>query len=93
MRAQAEIVAMIARLEGDIWAQGWDPSLDAASKALAWALGDTPTDLEALVRNWVDRPEADRRREWIARGGDPDLWPTDANVVALSAPGAWEAER
>lgn len=86
MRAHDEIVAMVARLEGDIWAQGWDPSLDAASKALAWAIGSTPVDLDALVRLWVDRPEEDRRREWLARGGDPEQWPTDANVVALSAP-------
>lgn len=86
MRNPSEISVMVARLEGDIWAQGWDPALDAASKALQWAMADTVIDFGAFVLGLIDRPEDDRRREWIARGGDPDLWPTDVAVVPISAP-------
>jgi hypothetical protein len=77
MRSPEEIGAMRDRFEDNIIEHGWDSSIDAASRALEWVLGDTPWDGEVLFRRWMGRPDADRRRDWIARGGDPDGWPIE----------------
>lgn len=71
MKSQDEIAAMIERLDDNIREHGWDASVDAAMRALEWAMGATWPDLDA----YMERPDAERRREWIARGGDPQHWP------------------
>lgn len=71
-RSADEIQAMIYRLDDNIFDHGWDASVDAAMRALEWASGSrTGANVEAYMR----RPDASRRREWIARGGDPEDWP------------------
>lgn len=64
---------MSERLEDDIRVKGWDLSISAAITALDWVLRGEPFNggLEALM----ERPEGERRAEWIARGGNPDDWP------------------
>ncbi len=74
MKSAEEVDAMRARLEENIREHGWDPAVDAASRALEWVLGNTPTDGERLFRLWMERPEEKRRRDWIAGGGDPAEW-------------------
>lgn len=71
MRTPDEIIAMIDRLSGDIDQHGWDASVDAAYRALEWVMGATWPDLD----HYMKRPDAARRAEWIARGGDPQHWP------------------
>jgi len=71
MRSPDEIAAMIERLSNDIDDHGWDASVDAAYRALEWAMGATWPNLD----HYMARPDAERRREWIARGGDPQHWP------------------
>lgn len=73
MRTPDEIRAMAERLDEDIHAHGWDASVDAAMRALEWALGADWPNLAA----YMERPDADRRREWIARGGNPEHWPQE----------------
>lgn len=75
MRKAEEIAAMRNRLEENIREHGWDPAVDAASRALEWVLDNTPTNSERLFRLWMERSDSDRRGEWIARGGDPKDWP------------------
>lgn len=77
MRSLQEISAMRDALEDDIIEHGWDASVDAASRALEWVLDNTPLDGEAILRRFMERPDAERRREWIARGGDPKGWPDE----------------
>lgn len=72
MRTPDEIQAMAERLDDNIREHGWDASVDAAQRALEWALGTTGTP---VIELWMQRPDAERRREWIARGGDPAHWP------------------
>ncbi|MGI5286620.1 hypothetical protein ACQEVF_25230 [Nonomuraea polychroma] len=74
MKTPEEITAMIARLEDDIRERGYEASLDGACRALEWVLGNTPLDFEKYISSSLEKPEADRRREWIARGGDPADW-------------------
>lgn len=71
MRARDEITSLAQALEANICDKGWDPSVDGAATALAWVLGD---DIGGTFRIFMDRPEGDRRREWIERGGNPDDW-------------------
>lgn len=71
MKTPDEIGAMIERLDDNIREHGWDASVDAAMQALEWAMGATWPDLD----RYMARPDAKRRREWIARGGDPQHWP------------------
>lgn len=73
MRTPDEIAAMIARLDDNIREHGWDASVDAAMRALEWATGATWPNLDA----YMERPDAARRREWLARGGDPAHWPKE----------------
>ena len=72
MRSEQEIAAMRYELEDNIFERGWDASVEAASQALAWVLG---ADIEGNLRRYTFRPDEERRREWIARGGDPKDWP------------------
>jgi hypothetical protein len=74
VKTPVEIQAMIDVLEENIDAIGWDAAVDGASTALRWVLGNTPADTDAMLRRSMDRPEADRRRDWIARGGNPEQW-------------------
>jgi hypothetical protein len=64
---------MSARLDDNIHEHGWDASVDAAYRALEWVLGTSWADPAA----YMARPDAGRRAEWIARGGDPDHWPAE----------------
>lgn len=73
MRSADEINALHERLEADIWEHGWDAGVDAASCALEWALGGAVI-AEAFFQRLMDRPEDERREEWIRRGGDPRNW-------------------
>lgn len=77
MRSAREIDAMRARLEENVREHGWDPAVDAASRALEWVLNNTPTDGDRLFRLWMERPDAERRADWIAHGGDPKDWPIE----------------
>jgi len=70
LRPVYQIVYMRDDLEQNIQDHGWDCAVDAASKALSWALGEF-SELGPLM----DRPDDVRRREWIARGGNPEHWP------------------
>lgn len=74
MKTPEEIQAMIDVLEENIDATGWDAAVDGASTALKWVLGNTPADTDAMLRRSMDRPGADRRRDWIASGGNPEQW-------------------
>jgi hypothetical protein len=74
MRSAEEIRALRNELEDNIFERGWDASVEAASQALAWVLG---SDIEGNIRQYTFRPDAERRREWIARGGDPKDWPIE----------------
>jgi hypothetical protein len=69
-----EIAAMRDRLEDNIEQRGFDSAVDAASRALEWALGSAPLD-EVQLQRYMERPEADRRRDWLAFGGKPEDWP------------------
>lgn len=71
MKPDVEINAMIERLDDNIREHGWDASVDAAMRALEWATGDDRPSLDS----YMQRPDAARRAEWIARGGDPAHWP------------------
>ncbi|MHB9857631.1 hypothetical protein [Streptomyces sp. YIM S03343] len=82
MRSAEEISAMRDTLEDDIIEHGWDASVDAASRALEWVLDNTPLDGEAQLRRYMERPDDERRREWIARGGDPKAWPIGPERLA-----------
>jgi hypothetical protein len=73
MRTPDEIRAMIDRLDENIREHGIDASVNAAQHALDWALGGAAGP--KLFDLWMQRPEDERRREWIARGGDPQHWP------------------
>ena len=73
MREPYEIQDMIRRLDDNIREHGWDASVDAAQRALEWAMGATWPRIEG----YMERPDDERRREWIARGGDPKDWPVE----------------
>ena len=75
MKTPEKIQAMRDLLEENIEV-GWDAAVDGAATALEWVLGNTPTDTDAKLRRFMERPEADRRRDWIAAGGNPEDWPT-----------------
>jgi hypothetical protein len=77
MRSTSEIDAMRAQLEENIREHGWDPAVDAASRALEWVLNNTPIDGDRLFRLWMERPDTERRADWIARGGKPEDWPVE----------------
>lgn len=64
---------MIDQLENNIHEHGFDAAVDAASWALRWAL-EEDFGTNALPR-YMTRPDAERRAEWIARGGNPAAWP------------------
>jgi len=73
MRDPYEIQDMTRRLDDNIREHGWDASVDAAQRALEWAMGATWPRIES----YMERPDDERRREWIARGGDPKDWPVE----------------
>ena len=73
MRDPYEIQDMTRRLDDNIREHGWDASVDAAQRALEWAMGATRPRIES----YMERPDDERRREWIARGGDPKDWPVE----------------
>lgn len=72
MRSARDISSMIGVLEDSIATHGWDASIDAAARALSWAMGNDA--YEATVLRYTDRPEAERRADWIVRGGKPEDW-------------------
>ena len=74
MRSAQEIGDMWDRLDNDIREHGWDATVDGAVQALAWALGQTD---DTMLRRAMERPDAERRTEWIARGGHPKDWPIE----------------
>lgn len=71
MKTPDEIRTMIDRLDDNIREHGWDASVDAAMRALEWAMGADWPNLDA----YMERPDAARRTEWLARGGVPKHWP------------------
>lgn len=73
MRSPDDIRQMVGRLEDSIRSVGWSAELEGAVLALAWALG--VPHAEQQLRRFLDASEGERRRDWIARGGNPDLWP------------------
>ena len=70
IKPASAIVYMRDELEQNIEDHGWDCAVDAASQALSWVLGERP-EIGAMLH----RPDDARRREWIARGGNPAHWP------------------
>lgn len=75
MRSAEEISAMWDQLDNNIREHGWDPTVDGAAQALSWVLQQFPDSDEEMLRRAMARPDADRRRDWIAQGGDPKDWP------------------
>lgn len=75
MRSGTEIAAMAQRLEDNIREHGWDASVEAAQSALYWVLGEQRYG--RVLERFMGRPDTQRRREWIARGGDPQHWPDE----------------
>lgn len=77
MKTLEQIAEMRDLLEANICEHGWDASVDGASTALEWVLDQltASTLAEAGLRRFMSRPDAERRHEWIARGGDPKDWP------------------
>lgn len=63
------------QLDNNIGEHGWDPTVDGAVQALAWVLDIPPGNNGTMLRRAMERADAERRREWIARGGDPKDWP------------------
>ena len=78
MRSAQEIGDMQWRLDTSIREGGWDPALAAAHDALGWALGDE--NCGRALERYLAIPEPERRRKWIAEGGNPVDWPLDANA-------------
>lgn len=66
---------------------GWDAFVEGADVALRWVLGDE--NAEATLRRHMQRPSADRRRDWIAAGGDPTAWPEHGTPSRQSPPPDW----
>lgn len=83
MRTREELIDMSDRLNDNVREHGWDASVDAAHRALEWALGAEWPDLP----RFMTRPDDERRKEWLARGGDPAEWP-DRPATDRSEPGA-----
>lgn len=77
MKNEREISAMMELLEDNIAERGWDRSVDAASITLEWLFEVPSAGCEAALRRYMKRPEADRRNEWIADGGNPLEWPAN----------------
>jgi len=77
MRSLQEIADMRADLDDNICEHGWDASIDAAVRTLDWVLNPGDLGPELQLRRHVMRPDAERRAEWIARGGDPKDWPEE----------------
>lgn len=77
MRSLREIADMRADLDDNIREHGWDASIDAAVRALDWVLNPDDLGPEMQLRRYVARPDAERRAEWTARGGDPKDWPVE----------------
>lgn len=84
MRSLREIADMRADLDDNIREHGWDASVDAAVRALDWILNPGDLGPELQLRRYVARPDAERRAEWIARGGDPKDWPIEPERPAGS---------
>lgn len=84
MRSLQEIADMRADLDDNIREHGWDASVDAAVRALDWVLNPGDLGPELDLRRYAARPDDQRRREWIARGGDPKDWPTEPERPASS---------
>lgn len=74
MRSAQEIGEMRDRLDDNIREHGWDASVDGAAIALRWVLGEAD---DTMLKRMMERPDAERRRKWIARGGDPKDWPIE----------------
>jgi hypothetical protein len=66
---------MYHRLQDNIHERGWDASVEAAMMALAWALSTSPQWADQGMQKILNRPEEERRQDWIAQGGNPDDWP------------------
>ncbi|MFF7550927.1 hypothetical protein ACFZCU_46095 [Streptomyces canus] len=77
MRSAEEISAMWDQLDNNIREHGWDPTVDGAVWALAWVLDMPPGNEGTMLQRAMQRPDAERRVEWIARGGDPKDWPDE----------------
>lgn len=82
MRSAEEISAMWGQLDNDIREHGWDATVEGAVQALAWVLQHHDG---AALRRAMERPDAYRRREWIARGGDPKDWPVQPDTEEPTA--------
>lgn len=77
MRNADEISAMWDQLDNNIREHGWDPTVDGAVWALAWVLDIPPGNTGTMLQRAMQRGDSERRREWIARGGDPKDWPEE----------------
>lgn len=75
MRSRQEVADMRADLDDNIRDHGWDANLDAVVSALDWVLNPDDLGPERQLRRYVARPDVERRKEWIERGGDPKDWP------------------
>lgn len=73
-RPQPDIVAALGAAEESICEQGWDPTLDGIAKALRWVLEPGNLSAAAELHRVIATPVADRRRRWIAEGGNPEEW-------------------
>jgi hypothetical protein len=73
MRSNDEILRMHHLLNNDIFENGWDAAVEGALLALVWALSSSPQD-DQILNRLMERPEDERRRDWIHRGGNPNEW-------------------
>lgn len=77
MKAEDTIRAMRDRLHDSIFNDGWEAQVEGALTALAWVLSDDFSRHHDELMRYMNRPEEERKRIWVAFGGDPDEWRTD----------------
>ncbi|MFJ7269410.1 hypothetical protein ACIQV3_22660 [Streptomyces sp. NPDC099050] len=75
MRSAQEIADLWERLDDNIRKHGWDSTVDGAARALSWVLQLHPDSDDSMLRRAMERTDVERRRDWIAQGGDPTEWP------------------
>lgn len=74
MRSLHDITGMQRILNDDIFENGWDAGVEGALLALTWVLNTNPRQDDLILAHLLERPEDERRRDWIHRGGDPNDW-------------------